>query len=94
MYCVNLCSKEYNEEMMVSSRLVNYATHWVTYLTDVHQSVLYSSQIYPLLNHSLCDAMCNEEWSELMHNLRELPGGFLQVCVMFHSGEMIRFAIG
>ena len=53
-----------------------------------------SAQIYPPLNHSLCDAMCNEEWSELMHNLRELPGGFLHVCVMFHSGEMIRFAIG
>ena len=34
-----------------------------------------SAQIYPPLNHSLCDAMCNEEWSELMHNLRELPGG-------------------
>ena len=34
-----------------------------------------SSQMYPLLNHSIYDSMCNEEWSELAHNLRELPGG-------------------
>ena len=35
-----------------------------------------SSQIYPQLDHSIYDYMCNdEEWSEVIHNLRELPGG-------------------
>ena len=34
-----------------------------------------SSQIYPQLDHSIYDSMCNEEWSEVIHNLRELPGG-------------------
>ena len=26
-------------------------------------------------SYYIYDSMCNEEWSELMHNLRELPGG-------------------
>ena len=37
-----------------------------------------SSQIYPQLDHSIYDSMCNEEWSEVMHNLRELPGGYMK----------------
>ena len=30
-----------------------------------------NSYIYPLLNHSIYDSICNEEWSELMRYLRE-----------------------
>ena len=94
MYCVNLCSKEYNEEMMVSYPIGELCNTLGNLLNGCTSKSINSAQIYPPLNHSLCDAMCNEEWSELMHNFRELPGGFLHVCVMFHSGEMIRFAIG
>ena len=34
-----------------------------------------SSQIYPLFNNSIYDSMCNERWSELMHNLGKLQVG-------------------
>ena len=42
-----------------------------------------SSQIYPQLDHSIYDYMyyCNdEEWSEVIHKLRELPGGSYMKC--------------
>ena len=42
-----------------------------------------TSQIYQPLNHSIYDSMWNLKWSEMMHNLRELPGGLYMKCSIF-----------
>ena len=69
---------DYNEEKMISylnSELCNTLGNLLNRCTS---KSINSSQIYPPLNNSIYDSMCNEEWSELMHNLRELPGGFIR----------------
>ena len=68
---------DYNEEKMISylnSELCNTLGNLLNRCTS---KSINSSQIYPPLNNSIYESMCNEEWSELMHNLRELPGGFI-----------------
>ena len=77
IYSILLLFTDYNEEKMVSylnSELCNTLGYLLNRCTS---KSINSSQIYPPLNNSIYDSMCNEEWSELMHNLRELPGGFI-----------------
>ena len=72
MYCVNLCSKDYNEEKMVSYLNSDLCNTLGSLLNRCTSKFIDSSQVYPTLNHSLYDSMCNKEWSELMYNLRKL----------------------
>ena len=60
-------------QKMVSSRNSNL-------LNRCTSKFINSSQIYPQIDHSKCDSMCNEEWSEVMHNLRKLPDGSYMKC--------------
>ena len=69
-YYVKLCLTAYNEEKMFSYPNSELCIS----LGDLHNrcksTSINSSQIYPPLNNSIYDSMCNEEWSELMCNLR------------------------
>ena len=74
-YYVKLCLTAYHEEKMVSYPNSELCNTWGNLRNRCKSTSMISSQIYPLLNNSIYDSMCNEEWSELMCNLRELPGG-------------------
>ena len=83
--CVNLCLKDYIEEKMVSylhGELCNILGNLLYRCTSKFTN---TSQIYQPLNHSIYDSMRYLKWSELMHNLRELPGGSYMKCSICSS---------
>ena len=73
-YYVWLCLTAYNEEKMVSYPNSELCNTLGDLRNRCKSTPINSSQIYPLLNHSIYDSVCNEKWSKLMNNLRELPG--------------------
>ena len=77
-HCVKLFLTDYNAEKMVSSLNSELCNVLGDSLNSCTSKFINSSQIYPLLDHSNYDSMCNEEWSEVIHNLRELLGGYMK----------------
>lgn len=69
--------QDYSESKMVdylNSELCNTLGNLLSRCTS---KSINSSQIYPPFNQSIYESMCNEEWTELITNLTQLPGMYI-----------------
>ena len=65
---VKLFLTDYNAEKMVSSLNSKLCNTLSDLLNRCTPKFINSSHIYPQLDLSIYDSMCNEEWSEVIHN--------------------------